>query len=107
MSSETYPAGLQAMIDRAGSLTASETDALGQLWESDEGLVLPNPSVFLELAGLEDYPVVTNKDLVDAWERALDAAGNAGRANEFFAWRLNFDETTWLNSTTGVFYVAS
>ena len=87
MSQETYQANLQAMIDRAGSLTAAETDSLGQLWESDEGLVLPDPSVFLEVVGYEDYPVVTNQALVDAWERALDAAGNAGRANEIDAAR--------------------
>jgi hypothetical protein len=87
MSRETYPVELQAMIDRAGDLTAAETDSLGQLWESDEGLVLPNPSVFLEVVGYEDYPVVTNQALIDAWERALDAAGNAGRANEIDAAR--------------------
>lgn len=87
MSQETYPADLQTMIDRAGSLTAAETDSLGQLWESDEGLVLPNPSVLLEVFGYEDYPVVTNQALIEAWDRALDAAGNAGRANEIDAAR--------------------
>jgi hypothetical protein len=75
------------MIDRAGSLTAAEVDSLGTLWESDEDLVLPAPSLLLELQGEVDYPVVTNKALVDAWQRALDAAGKAGRANELDAAR--------------------
>jgi hypothetical protein len=87
VSQETYPAQLQAMIDRAGSFTAAETDSLGQLWESDEDLVLPHPSVLLELAGGYDYPVVTNETLLDAWQRALDAAGNAGRVSEIDAAR--------------------
>jgi hypothetical protein len=87
MAKETYPAVLQAMIDRAGTLSPEETKALGDLWESDEGLVLPPSSALYELAGGIDFPVVTNKALVDAWERALDAAGNAGRANEIDAAR--------------------
>jgi hypothetical protein len=76
------------MIDRAGGLTAAETDTLGQLWESDEELVLPTASVALELVGELDYPIVTNKALIDAWDRALDAAGNAGRADEIDAARV-------------------
>ena len=87
MASETYTAVLQAMIDRADSLTVEETQALGDLWESDEGLVLPKASVLWELAGGLDVPVVTNTTLISAWQRALDAAGNAGRANEIDAAR--------------------
>jgi hypothetical protein len=78
---------LSAIIDRASSLTAAEVDSLGTLWESDEDLVLPPPSLLLELQGEVDYPVVTNKALVDAWQRALDAAGKAGRVNELDAAR--------------------
>ena len=87
MASETYPAVLQAMIDRAGSLTPEETKALGDLWESDEELVLPAPSLLWELAGGLDFPVVTNTTLIAAWQRALDSAGDAGRANEIDAAR--------------------
>ncbi len=87
MSQETYPPELQAMIDRAGGLTAAETDSLGKLWESDEDLVLPEASAALELFGGLDFPVVTNTALVAAWQRALDAAGNAGRATELDAAR--------------------
>lgn len=81
MAEETYPAQLQIMIDRAGTLTAAETDSLGKLWESDEDLVLPPPSFGGELLGGLDFPVVTNQDLLDAWQRALDAAGNADRVD--------------------------
>jgi hypothetical protein len=84
---ETYPAALSAMIDRVGRLTAAEVDSLGTLWESDEDLVLPPPSFSFELQGGVDYPVVTNQALVAAWQRALDAAGAAGRANELDAAR--------------------
>jgi hypothetical protein len=87
MASETYPAVLQAMIDRAGSLTAEETKALGDLWASDDELMMPEPSMLLELFGAIDVPVVTNKALLDAWQRALDAAGEAGRATEIDAAR--------------------
>jgi hypothetical protein len=87
MANETYPAVLQAMIDRAGGLTAQETKALGDLWESDEELLLPEPSLSSELFGGLDYPVVTNTTLIAAWQRALDAAGAAGRANEIDAAR--------------------
>jgi hypothetical protein len=87
MSQETYPAVMSAMIDRVGGLTAAEVDSLGTLWKSDEDLVLPRPSLSLELQGEVDYPVVTNKALVDAWERALDAAGAAGRVRELDAAR--------------------
>jgi hypothetical protein len=87
MTSETYPAVLQAMIDRAASLTDEETKALGDLWESDEDLMMAPPSFALELFGGLDFPVVTNKTLVDAWQHALDAAGDAGRVNEIDAAR--------------------
>ncbi|MDP9027044.1 MAG: hypothetical protein M3N46_05730 [Actinomycetota bacterium] len=85
MSEETYPPVLQSMIDRAGGLTAAEVDALGKLWESDEGLVMLQPSIALELAGEVNPPVVTNQALIDAWQRALDAAGDAGRVDEIDA----------------------
>ena len=87
MTEESYPAVLQAMIDRAATLTEEETKALGDLWESDEALVLPQPNLALELFGGLDFPVVTNKTLLDAWQHALDAAGNAGRVNEIDAAR--------------------
>ena len=87
MSAETYPAVLQAMIDRAGSLTPEETKSLGDLWESEEDLMLPAPSLSWELFGGLDVPVVTNQTLISAWQRALDAAGEAGRANELDAAR--------------------
>jgi hypothetical protein len=87
MSQETYPVILQAMIDRAGSLTAAETKALGQLWESSEKLALNTPSVLDEAFGELALPLVTNEMLIAAWENALNAAGNAGRANEIDAAR--------------------
>jgi hypothetical protein len=87
MAEETYPAILQAMIDRAGTLTAQETKDLGDLWESNEDLVLPAPSLWWELAGGLDAPVVTNQTLIAAWKAALDAAGDAGRLNEIDAAR--------------------
>ncbi|MEJ1229846.1 MAG: hypothetical protein WDM88_03110 [Galbitalea sp.] len=87
MTEESYPAVLQAMIDRAASLTKEETKALGDMWESDEDLLLPEPSLAMELFGALDLPAITNKALLDAWQRALDAAGNAGRVNEIDAAR--------------------
>ena len=82
MSRDTYPEKLQALIDRAGTLTAEETQSLGQLWESDEDLLLPPPSGLGELFfGELDNPLVTNQDLLAAWQRTLDAAGNAGTNN--------------------------
>ena len=87
MTEETYPAVLQAMIDRAASLTPEETKALGDMWESGEDLVLPAPSLAWELMGGLDFPVVTNKTLLDAWQRTIDAAGNAGRVTEIDAAR--------------------
>lgn len=73
------------MIDRAGTLTAAEVDALGRLWESDEELVMPPMPLAAEIQGEFDVPVVTNQALLDAWEHALDAAGNAGRVTELDA----------------------
>lgn len=87
MSNETYPAVLQAMIDRAATLTDAETKALGDIWESDEDLVLPEPNIAQELFGGLDFPVITNQALLDAWQHALDAAGNAGRELEIDAAR--------------------
>jgi hypothetical protein len=87
MSQETYSTELQAMIDRAGTLTAAETETLGQLWEAGEDLVLPSPLLRTEAFGRLDYPIVTNQQLLDAWQHALDAAGNAGRADEIDAAR--------------------
>jgi hypothetical protein len=77
MPNETYPPDLQEMIDRAGTLTVDETQAMGDLWESEEELVLPAPSLLWELQGGLDEPEVTNQDLLDAWQRALHAASNA------------------------------
>lgn len=85
MSNETYPAALQAMIDRAGALTAAETDSLGTLWESDEQLMMLRPSFALEIEGEVNPPFATNQALLDAWQHALDAAGNAGRVTELDA----------------------
>jgi hypothetical protein len=84
---ETYPAVLQAMIDRAATLTDEETKALGDIWESDQDFILPNPNIAQELFGGLDYPLVTNQALLDAWQHALDAAGTAGRVNEIDAAR--------------------
>jgi hypothetical protein len=85
MPNETYPAALQAMIDRAGALTAAETDSLGALWESDEQLMMLRPSFSLEIEGEVNPPFATNQALLDAWQHALDAAGNAGRVTELDA----------------------
>jgi hypothetical protein len=85
--SETYPSQLQVLIDRAGSLTAEESDALGKLWEEDEGWILPEANVATELFGGFDVPQITNAGLVEAWQRALDASGNAGRVTEIEAAR--------------------
>jgi hypothetical protein len=87
MSNETYPPVLQAMIDRAGTLTADETKRLGDYWEEDEQPMLPEPQLRFEVLGYLDAPVITNKVLIDAWQRTLDAAGSAGRVNEIDAAR--------------------
>jgi len=85
MSQESFPPALQAMIDRASTLSAAETESLGSLWESDEELVMPRMSAAAELQGEYDAPLVTNQALIDAWEHALDAAGTAGRVTEIDA----------------------
>jgi hypothetical protein len=82
-----YPAALQVMIDRAGNLTAEQVDALGSLWESDEELIMERPSIAAELMGEVNPPLVGNQALIDAWQRALDAAGTAGRVEEIEAAR--------------------
>lgn len=87
MSNEIYPANVQAMIDRASTLTEDETKALGDLWESGEDLVLPEPLLRTEAFGGLDFPVVTNQALIAAWQHALDAAGKAGRVDEIDAAR--------------------
>lgn len=87
MAEKSYPAELQAMIDRAATLTAEQVDAIGKLWESEEQLVMPPPSLALEMVGEVNPPLVTNQALVDAWQRALDAAGAAGRVDEIEAAR--------------------
>jgi hypothetical protein len=79
MAHEIYPAALQSMIDRAGSLSAEQIDKLGQLWESDEELIMEEPSISAELMGEVNPPLVANQSLIDAWQHALDAAGQAGR----------------------------
>jgi len=81
MSQETFPPELQAMIDRAGTLTAEETETLGQLWESDEDLILPPPSLLGEAYGGLDFPLVTNQDLNNAWDLAVKTAGDADRVD--------------------------
>ncbi|HEY4266556.1 MAG TPA: hypothetical protein VGM94_00045 [Galbitalea sp.] len=81
MSQETFPPELQAMIDRAGTLTAEEAEKLGQLWESDEDLLLPPPNVFGEAYGALDAPIVTNQDLNNAWDLAVKTAGDANRVD--------------------------
>jgi hypothetical protein len=87
MSHPTYSPAVQVMIDRAASLTATETDSLGTLWENDEELVLPGVPAYDQLLGELDYPIVTNKALIAAWQSALDAAGTAGRVDEIEAAR--------------------
>jgi hypothetical protein len=87
MPEETYPAVLQAMIDRAATLTAAEAEALGQLWEAGEGLELDTPSVADEIFGELALPQVTNEMLLAAWANALNAAGDAGRSTEIDAAR--------------------
>jgi hypothetical protein len=81
MSQETFPTELQVMIDRAGTLTADEVEKLGQLWESDEDLAMARPSLALEVQGFIDYPVVTNAELNEGWERAVKTAGDANRVD--------------------------
>lgn len=81
----TSNAGLQAMIERAGRITADEAEALDVTWKADEGIVLPEPSASLAIQGGADGRMVTNADLVAAWQHALEAAGAAGRVEEIEA----------------------
>ncbi|WP_066520827.1 hypothetical protein [Curtobacterium ammoniigenes] len=83
--SKAYPEHLQAMIDRAGTLTADEVEALGRLWKADEEIVFSQPDFALGINGGATIPEVTNEQLLAAWQNALDAAGNAGRVDEIEA----------------------
>ena len=85
MSDRPFAPPLQAMIERIGTLTAEQVDALGSLWESDEELIMEQPSLSSELMGEVNPPLVANQDLIDAWQHALDAAGTAGRVDEIEA----------------------
>ena len=85
MPSHAYSADLQSMIDRAGRLTPEEATALGNLWKEQEALYWPAPSPATAVFGEVASPLVSNQQLVDAWERALDVAGRAGRVDEIEA----------------------
>ncbi|MFS0730417.1 hypothetical protein ABC270_10095 [Curtobacterium sp. 1P10AnD] len=85
MSDDTSNAALQTMIERAGRITAEEAEALDVTWKADEGIVVPEPSASLAIQGGADGRMVTNADLVAAWQHALDAAGTAGRVEEIEA----------------------
>jgi hypothetical protein len=85
MSKGAYPQHLQAMIDRAGALTAQEAEALGRVWKGEEDIAFPDPSLALGLVGEVDVPAATNEQLIAAWQHALDAAGSAGRVDEIEA----------------------
>ncbi|WP_420362893.1 hypothetical protein AABM26_15405 [Curtobacterium aetherium] len=78
-------AALQAMIERAGQISAEEAEALDVTWKADEGILLPEPSASLAIQGGADGRMVTNADLVAAWQHALEAAGAAGRVEEIEA----------------------
>lgn len=81
----TASAALQAMIERAGQISAEEAEALDVTWKADEGILLPEPSASLAIQGGADGRMVTNADLVAAWQHALEAAGAAGRVEEIDA----------------------
>ena len=81
MAHETYPEALQTMIERAKGLSKDEANQLGELWQFDENVILPTPSFAMNAVGELDYPMVSNEALLDAWNHALDAAGNAGRVD--------------------------
>jgi hypothetical protein len=85
VSDKTYAPELQTMIERAGAITEAEAERLGALWVADEDIVLPEASLALGINGGVDAPMVTNAELVGAWEHALDAAGKAGRVDEIEA----------------------
>ncbi|MDM7884448.1 MULTISPECIES: hypothetical protein [Curtobacterium] len=85
MSNENSQAAVQSMIDRAGRITADEAEALDVTWKADEGIVVPEPSASLAIQGGADGRMVTNADLLAAWQHALEAAGAAGRVDEIEA----------------------
>ena len=85
VSDTTENSGLRAMIDRAGRITAEEAESLDITWKADEAILLPEPSASLAIQGGADGRMVTNADLVAAWQHALEAAGAAGRVEEIEA----------------------
>ena len=85
MSDDTSNTALQSMIERAGRITAEEAEALDVTWKADEAILLPEPSASLAIQGGADGRMVTNADLLAAWQHALDAAGAAGRVEEIEA----------------------
>ncbi|PCN46884.1 hypothetical protein Csp2054_14910 [Curtobacterium sp. 'Ferrero'] len=85
VSDHTSNPGLQAMIERAGRITADEAESLDVVWKADEAILLPEPSASLAIQGGADGRMVTNADLVAAWQHALEAAGAAGRVEEIEA----------------------
>jgi hypothetical protein len=85
VSNENSQAAVQSMIDRAGRITADEAEALDVTWKADEGIVVPEPSASLAIQGGADGRMVTNADLLAAWQHALEAAGAAGRVDEIEA----------------------
>ncbi|WP_146240233.1 hypothetical protein [Curtobacterium sp. MCSS17_008] len=85
MTDDTSTTGLQSMIERAGRITAEEAEALDVAWKADEQILLPEPSASLAIQGGADGRMVTNADLLAAWQHALDAAGAAGRVDEIEA----------------------
>ncbi len=82
---DTTNTALQSMIDRAGRITAEEAEALDVAWKADEQIVVPEASASLAIQGGADGRMVTNADLLAAWQHALDAAGAAGRVDEIEA----------------------
>ncbi|GGL10393.1 hypothetical protein GCM10009769_30600 [Curtobacterium luteum] len=85
VSDTTSNGALQAMIERAGRITAEEAESLDVTWKADEGILVPEPSASLAIQGGADGRMVTNADLLAAWQHALDAAGAAGRVEEIEA----------------------
>jgi len=78
---DTSNAALRSMIERAGRITADEAEALDVAWKADEQIVVPVSSASLAVQGGADGRMVTNADLLAAWQHALDAAGTAGRVD--------------------------
>jgi hypothetical protein len=85
MSEKTFAPTLQAMIDRAGTLTPEETKTLGELWKGSEDIQFSPDLAGGIQGGIASYPIIENTALVAAWENALHAAGNAGRVDEIEA----------------------